>query len=407
MTDTNIVHHDGPAPFDPTEEPPDWIDHEHLIHDARAHAGAEALGIPIEEAAELIAHAEHQDHHDTIANQAREAARLGILPDNISDLDPIVQLRWGTGTHRAKRAVELGYHDLDQFLAIPEPEYDWLIPGLLERGDRVIITGVEGTGKSTLLRQIGVQVAAGIHPFTLEEMAPKRVLLIDVENPERLVRRALRPLRISAGDHLLPGFFIPITWSEGIDLRQADDVQRLANVIAELGVDLLITGPSYKMASGDPTAEETAKTVAVALDRLRTEFDFSLILEAHQPYAASGTTKRAERPYGASLWSRWPEFGLHIAPEGELRHWRGDRDQRDWPKALQRGGKWPWTAVTDARGVTFARILEETRAAGRKLSSRELADALGGAHHTTIMRAIKANQAAYDALIADLELDDE
>lgn len=390
-------------PHDPNEEPPDWIDHEHLIHDARAHAGANALGIPVEEAAALIAHADQQDQAETIAAQAREAASLGLLPDNIRDLDPITQLRWGTGTHRAKRAAELGYHDLDQFLAIPEPEYDWLIPGLLERGDRVIITGAEGKGKSTLLRQIGVQVAAGIHPFTLEEMAPKRVLLIDVENPERLVRRALRPLRLSAGDNLLPGFFIPITWSEGIDLRQADDVQRLANLIAELGVDLLLTGPSYKMASGDPTAEETAKAVAMALDRLRTEFDFSLILEAHQPYAATGNTKRPLRPYGASLWSRWPEFGINLGDTGVLEHWRGERDQRDWPKALQRGGTWPWTALHDDRGVTFAKILEATRDAGQKLSLRDLADALGGGSPNTMRRAIQANQKEYDALLEELD----
>jgi hypothetical protein len=54
-------------------------------------AGAEALGIPLEEAANLIAHSEQQDHADNIANQAREATRLGIFPDNIAELDPITQ----------------------------------------------------------------------------------------------------------------------------------------------------------------------------------------------------------------------------------------------------------------------------------------------------------------------------
>lgn len=62
--------------------------------------------------------------------------------------------------------------ELDQFLAEPEPDYDWLIPDILERGDRVILTGGEGAGKSTLLRQIGVQCASGIHPFTHATIKP-------------------------------------------------------------------------------------------------------------------------------------------------------------------------------------------------------------------------------------------
>ena len=37
--------------------------------------------------------------------------------------------------------------------------YDWAIPGLLERGDRLILTGSEGGGKTTMLRQIAVMAA--------------------------------------------------------------------------------------------------------------------------------------------------------------------------------------------------------------------------------------------------------
>src|SRR5690606_18386294 len=42
---------------------------------------------------------------------------------------------------------------LGEILAEPE-EYDWLVEGLLERGDRVLFTGTEGFGKSTLCRQV-------------------------------------------------------------------------------------------------------------------------------------------------------------------------------------------------------------------------------------------------------------
>ena len=49
---------------------------------------------------------------------------------------------------------------------------EWIIPGLLQRGDRMLVTGETGAGKSLLLAQIGVQVAAGIHPFTGAKIEP-------------------------------------------------------------------------------------------------------------------------------------------------------------------------------------------------------------------------------------------
>jgi hypothetical protein len=412
---------DDAPPFDPDEEPPadedaDDIDegahdepgdHPDIVvisePDPRIAAHARELGVTYDEAAEL---AEHIARGVADANEERlhdELRHAGAIPDNVRHLPRTEQIRHAVSTHRATRARDVGLADLDTFLNEPDPEYDWLIPDLLERGDRCVITGEEGQGKSTLLRQISIQVAAGIHPFTLEEIAPKRTLLIDVENPRRLVRRKLRPMRLSAGGRLLPGYMIPVVWSEGLDLRTDEDYERLSRLIDDVGADLVLTGPSYKLASGDPTAEETAKAVSGALDALRVQHDFAIILEAHQPYAATAGGKRALRPYGASLWSRWPEFGLHLSANGTLEHWRGDRDTRDWPAALQRGGAWPWTAIHDTRGVTFAKILDVTRTAGRRLSLRELVDACGGGSANTMRRAIQANQAQYDDVIAEME----
>ena len=287
--------------------------------------------------------------------------------------------------------------ELDDFLGVEDPEYDWVVPGLIERGDRVILTGGEGKGKSTLLRQLAVQLASGIHPFNGGPITPVRVLLVDLENSQRQTRRKIRPLREAAGDRYKPepGLHIRVR-PGGIDLLDSDDGRWLLDLATDVRPDVLITGPIYKLAGGDPTEERTAKVVSMWLDRIRTDARCSLIIEAHSPYAASGG-KRPERPYGASLWSRWPEFGLYLSPEGHLRHWRGPRDEREWPAALQRGGEWPWTAITRDRDILWARIVELCREAGDQLSVRDLAK-LTGKGTGTVQRAIEEHRNEWDSL---------
>ncbi|MHB8671192.1 MAG: AAA family ATPase [Acidimicrobiales bacterium] len=265
----------------------------------------------------------------------------------------------GLGSASAASAGRDPDPSLPEFLADEEESYNWVVPGLLEWGDRLILTGVEGQGKSTLLRQIGVQCAAGIHPFTMEPIEPRRVWILDLENARRHVRRELRPLKAAARGADLSGCLVQVR-PEGLDLLSVADQGWLARCLAANKPDLVITGPVYKLASGDPTEEKVARAVALTLDRMRAEFGFALILEAHSPHATPGAGKRPERPYGASLWMRWPEFGLHLSPEGSLRHWRGPRDQREWPVALRRGGAWPWTPGEPLRATSEDQDRSET-----------------------------------------------
>jgi hypothetical protein len=234
--------------------------------------------------------------------------------------------------------------ELDRLLSEEDVPYDWLVPGLIERGDRLILTGLEGGGKSTLLRQLAVQFACGVHPFGGADFTPVSTLVVDVENSRRQVRRKVRPLRDAAD-----GRYDPV--KARVAFEFVPDLNLLApggaawldeRLVANGAPDVLMIGPVYKLAKGDPTKEETALAVASAIDRVRATHGCAVVMEAHTPYADSSKSKRPVRPYGASLWSRWPEFGIYISPEGKVEHWRGPRDEREWPKALERGAPWPW-----------------------------------------------------------------
>lgn len=287
---------------------------------------------------------------------------------------------------------------LGEFLDVDEPDHVWAIPGLMETTDRLLLTSPEGGGKSTLLRQIAVQTAAGIHPFTHHEMSPLRVLLLDLENSTRHIRREIRPLHTASHHQAIDNLHIA-SLPAGLDLTDTHDARLLEGLVADTGAQLIVGGPVYKLVGGDPTEEGPARAAALLIDRLRDRHQCAWMLETHQPHESGG--KRPERPYGASLWKRWPEFGLHLGDNGQLRHWRGDRDQRDWPAALLRGGEWPWT-VAPPRDATFARAVELSRNAGRQLSYRDLGQQMG-ASKSQIERMIKANPAEWDALRRELE----
>ncbi len=234
-----------------------------------------------------------------------------------------------------------------------EDSFDWLIPLLIERGDRILVVAAEAAGKSFLLRQIAVCSAFGIHPFTGRVGQAMRVVLLDFENPVSLVRRKIRPIyhkaRIVAplADPKMMGV---VCKPGGIDVTLPSDASWLASQLTAAKPDLVVAGPLYKMFSADDKWEQGARTVTTLLDDLRTRLGFALVLETHAPQSFGG--HRHLRPIGSSLWLRWPEFCLSFAPTDtnpnvvQLTVGKG-RDERPWPKFLERGGEWPWSPCGD------------------------------------------------------------
>lgn len=248
-----------------------------------------------------------------------------------------------------------GLLTLDEFVGRDLPPEEWVIPDLLAAGERVVITGGEGAGKTTAIRQMAVCAAAGVHPFTFADVPPKTVLYVDLENPERIMVRKLGDIHKAMTDR---GKTIGTRmWvqriPQGINLSETRDRVGLHNLCQAVNPDLLVIGPAYKMHDGAGDSEEPkARAVTKALDGLREEFGFALILEHHSPHG-SGDGQRTVRPFGSSLWLRWPEFGFGLAKSDEagqsfhhrvvdVKHWRGMREDRPWPRQLESGSVLPW-----------------------------------------------------------------
>lgn len=243
---------------------------------------------------------------------------------------------------------------LEEILAVEE-DHDWLIPNLLERGDRLIITGYEGGGKTTWVRQLVICMAAGIHPTSLAMMErPLTVLVVDAENTESQWRAHTRGMVHNvtrmAGDNPAPR--IHIHAKGRIDISRDATLGEIHRLVDDHEPDVLAIGPIYKLVSTGINNDQEAAPVITALDSLR-DRGLALVMEGHSPKGNVHTGARDMSPRGSAALMGWPEFGFGMVPDPEnpalttVTKWRGDRETgRDWPRELWRGGMLPWMGDT-------------------------------------------------------------
>ena len=248
-------------------------------------------------------------------------------------------------------------YNLDEFLDRPEAQRPpWVIPGLLRSGWRALVVAPEGIGKSMLFRQFAIASAQGLHPFGFTPARRIRTLIVDLENPEDILRDKATPIRDharrSSADYDGANAFL---WHrpQGINLRTRSDVAEFEACLAAVRPELVCMGPLYKAYRVAVRENDELATAECqqALDDLRARYGFALLLEHHAPKKQGGVRELV--PYGSSLWLRWPEFGLKLLPMDDtgnslsVEHWRGSRTESAWPKAIHRGNNWPWVGEWD------------------------------------------------------------
>jgi len=284
------------------------------------------------------------------------AAARGLIQRTMDPTTPATTLateavRVLTGIRDQGAHADVTALTLDELMEVEETTPEWVIPGLLERGDRLMLTGTEGAGKSALSRQLGVMAAAGLHPFTGGIMPPIKAVYVDCENKAPQVRRQVRPLLdwLRRGEATTdPTDRVMMDFPGRINITRDRDLAAVHRLLDAVQPDLLVIGPVYKMVPRSLNDEEVAAEFLAALDTIM-DRGVTLIIEAHSGHTKDGETgrgARALRPRGSSSLLGWPEFGLGLRalPHGlaDLEPWRGGREIREWPTRLRRspGNRW-------------------------------------------------------------------
>lgn len=288
-----------------------------------------------------------------------------LVQRSTGDVDPIEVIEQTIAELRLVQAgasmVEPTESDFLDVVARPINQ-SFVIPGILAKGDRLVLTAPEGWGKSSLLRQIATCSAAGIHAFNPRALIqPVQTLVVDAENPEEVNSVEYRRLYDALTEmNRLPGRGkLLIEESGPLNLLDSRQAAKLYTMVERVQPKLITIGPLYQLHESDPNEEGPARKLSAVLDRIRAISGAALITEAHSPHGDGRVPML--RPIGASLWKRWPEFGLCLLPatphkdateqdirlqaemrESRLVPWRGARATRKFPRLLGVGQMLPW-----------------------------------------------------------------
>lgn len=313
----------------------------------------------------LVAEVPVASNVDFYAQQVREASvrrrlrAVGIKIVQETDdeaIQPGTTLATGLAALKAVRddasSGGLKGRTMEEIMAEPDT-YEWTIRNLLEVGDRIIVTADEGGGKSMLSFQFACLAAAGIHPFWLHDIPPVDVVIFDRENSERRIRRKARPVftAAKAAGKGNPGrMYVESRLYGNFDITTDRDLGYLHRVLDENPCQLLVIGPLYRLVPRAINTDDDAAPLLNALDSLR-ERGCALFTEAHAGHSRGSDL----HPVGSSAFLRWPEFGIGLRRDPNvpgrmtLERWRGDREERGLPLAMNKGtGSVPWVV----EGVT-------------------------------------------------------
>lgn len=252
--------------------------------------------------------------------------------------------------YRYITAVEPVEQELMQCIQVDSPSHTYLC------GEAMV-----PTHNSTFCRQLAVQVAAGIHPWTSAEMEPQKVLVVDTENhPDQvldswqdMIGRAAR-----LGRPVQRGMLIlQEEWDNQIDLNESSGKRWLIERVNAHQPKLIVIGPLYNLANKDLSEHAVVNEMKSAINEARSICGSAVIMEHHAPHRGNGDKDRSVRPYGSSTFLKWPDFGYGLKPEEiegyyELQKTRFPRVRSRHFPGWVRWGKpntleWPWEAVSD------------------------------------------------------------
>lgn len=194
----------------------------------------------------------------------------------------------------------------DDFSQQPAP-ISWLIKNHIQRDALIMVHGPSGGGKTFVVLDMCLRMAAGITDWCGHRVAPATVVYLAGEGHHGLRGRI-------AGwkhQHGVNGLDMWLSRS-GLDLNTAEGYQRTVKALRSLRSrpELIVIDTLHRFLSGDENSAQDAKTMLDACAELQREFCCSVLLVHH-----TGVSDEAQhRARGSSAWRGALDIEISIVP---------------------------------------------------------------------------------------------
>ena len=194
--------------------------------------------------------------------------------------------------------------------AITEPEElpalpDEVIEGIIRKGGKLLIAGASKAGKSYLLIELAVAVAAGGWWLGKFKCLEGRVLYVNLEiQRPQFMHRVYRVTDRLQSDQVLVGKHLMVANLRG---KYSDATTLVDDLISSYGqgvFDLVIIDPAYKIQPGSENDADAITRFCAELDRLVEGLDCTVAYSHHHSKGGQGGKNAQDRASGSGVFAR-------------------------------------------------------------------------------------------------------
>lgn len=214
----------------------------------------------------------------------------------------------------AAAAVPNNRTPLDLDFDAPAPPPDYLVHGLLERGTLGVLSGDTGAAKSIVASDLQVAVAVG-RDWLASTVDQGRILVLDEENPPRLIRARLGALGMDNSHRDQVRYFSGLGATLGAD----DWLDWLKAEASSHHADLVVIDTAAAATAVDVNDNTEVARLLGHLRRIARDLHLVVLILHHERKPQAGQTRdTGQAMMGARQWAGQADTHLSLAVATEL-----------------------------------------------------------------------------------------
>jgi hypothetical protein len=202
------------------------------------------------------------------------------------------------------------------------PPLDFVLDETLDVGDKMAVIGASKQRKSFFLQQMSISLVSGRDFLNWRVPKRRKVLYVQFEIRGHHLHRRL--LKLAAGMGITPddiGDRLQLISARGKKgFRGRACVEWISRKAKEIGAEVIMLDPLYKISEGVENATEDFKTILAHFDEMAEETGAAIIFIHHDKKGVSGDSQIIDRGAGSGVLGRDFDASIVLTPHSSEKH---------------------------------------------------------------------------------------